>query len=137
MYPDEVKEETRTRPHRTRPNAGRFPSLAAELRLSIQDARSWEDLETLSTRIDRTFQSGEVDIDTAEELADLVQEMARIVPEVAPGGQVVWAEDLLEPGKGEGCPCCGETAWWNEGGKKRCGVCHPNPAWKTENRSAA
>lgn len=116
-----------------------FPSAAAQLRLSIQEARSWSELENLCFRIDATYQGGGLNLQTAEELADLTAEMAAIVPETGARDESVWTNELIEPrneGK-ERCPCCGESAWWNKEGRAVCGVCHPNPGWKAGKRHAA
>lgn len=117
----------------------RFSSPAAQLRLSIQEARSWKELESLCVCIDATYRSGGLDLQAAEELADLTAQMARITPETGPGDESVWVNELLEPQSeiGERCPCCGKSVWWNKEGKAVCGVCHPNPGWKTGKRHAA
>ncbi len=116
-----------------------FPSAAAQLRLSIQEARSWSELGSLCVRIDATYQDGGLNLQTAEELADLTAKRAAIVPETGSKEESVWADELLEPqneGK-ERCPYCGESAWWNKEGRAVCGVCHPNPGWKEGKRHAA
>ena len=106
-----------------------FSSPAAQLRLAIQEARSWDGLEALCARIDATYQSGGLDSAAAEELAELTVEVARTVPEMNLGPQSVLAEDLLDEA-GDCCPCCGETAWWSKGAQRVCGICHPNPHWE-------
>ena len=50
----------------------------------------------------------------------------------------VYVSDLLAiPAGDDACPCCGKTQWWDNAGRRTCGVCHPNPrrareALKTE-----
>ena len=104
-------------------------SPAAQLRLAIQEARSWDDLASLCAWIDATYQSGGLDSAAAEELAGLTAEMARTVPEVKPDSQAVLAEELLDRDR-ERCACCGEAAWWRKGAQQVCGICHPNPHWE-------
>ena len=80
------------------------------------------------------FGQGVVTRTAAEELADLVGQMACVVPE-APAEQI--PATALVAANPETCACCGADAWWHKGGTKVCGVCHPRPRWIVHARTAA
>jgi hypothetical protein len=50
------------------------------------------------------------------------------VPASDEEGDMIWAEDLLnKPEREDGCYCCKQATWWDQGDRRICGVCHPKP----------
>jgi len=110
------------------------PSDELRLWLAIRAAGSWDELESLCGWVETLYQAGRIDIETAEELATVALEAARVVPEQVESA--IYAE-ALDGDKNDRCLCCGERVWWKKGVQRVCQVCHPNPQWQLRARNAA
>ena len=80
--------------------------IAASLRMDITLARSWADLEELCEQIDDTYNRGDIDLASAEELSVLAVAAASIVPDASLRPTKVCIDGEVS------CPHYGTVAWW-------------------------
>jgi len=104
-------------------------------RLTIQQAGDWEDLSTILDMAQSAFEAKKLTRDQAEAVAILAAERGKVTPRDA---RAIWSEALLIP-RGEGgeendpiCHACGQSAWWDNAGRKTCQICHPKPQKKID-----
>ncbi len=104
-------------------------------RLTIQQARDWEDLSTILDMAQSAFESKKLTRDQAEAVAILAAERGKVTPRDA---LPLSAAALFVPRGADGganspiCHACGQSSWWDNAGRKTCQICHPKPQKQNE-----
>jgi hypothetical protein len=99
-------------------------------RLTIQQAKDWEDLSTILDMAQSAFEAKKLTRDQAEAIAILAAERGNVVPRDA---RPLSADALFVPKGAEGgasnpiCHACGQSSWWDNAGRQTCQICHPKP----------
>jgi hypothetical protein len=104
-----------------------LPDCYFGLLLAIEEAESQDRLSDICVEVDLRYQEGRLALGQAEELAELSARRARGFAALELPGCDLVAADLLATGD-PACPCCGNTSWWHDQGRRICSECHPHPA---------